>query len=525
MERKKLNFNAPLLSVRRRINSGHQSKRVRRKHIENPLPNNREQSVPAPQPDPELTEATSKTLAVPFCWEQAPGKPRGENGGEVHRYENMLRLGRKPNSRSQSNDITPFKDHGALLDSLVERMYAKGEFDAERRDYSYSEEEGLDDAFMMRRSIRELKAGSIRESKAVVVVTEEPKLVKNKSVAVERRHYYYSEYADDAAIEYDEHEVTSYQHKRPHKFWKLFHRLRAKSSSEGPKIRNLEASPSLINGPGRKTGNTLLGRSRSQSRKAYSGPLGKQPSDSTSQQRFHSGALSGELFKVGKRNISNQLSHSRSATASPVRNFASSSHSSDRTRFLGVPRELENFKGGYHHHDIPTRNMHTGASNSPIDVVEKTVYVDSVNYVKTPSLDSFPSKTKAVIETLSHVKPPEELKGISERRKGSKNMNQERINQQQGLKELEIVHRNENISRSSKESSYPPLPKSPTESWLWRTLPSVSPRSNIDNIDKSPRAATNPAIRREVTVKSCNENLCNNSYYFEELVPHGSHLW
>ncbi|RAL44741.1 hypothetical protein DM860_003500 [Cuscuta australis] len=516
MEKTKLNLNVPLLSVRtRRINRSHQSERVTRKNPENSLVSSRKQF---PQPDCELSEVTDKTVAVPFCWEQVPGKARGDDSSSttprLHYHQNI--------SRSQTNATHPPEDHAALLDCLVESMRVKGEFDLERREYPYPDElesltdslsssgckdpdylELLDESFM------------VPAAKAVGWGTEEPKLVKNKSVAVERKPYgmpYYSDYADSAMVEN--------QHKKPHKFWKIFNRLRSKSSSGGSKMKNLEAPTPSIKGPKCQTGNAL-NRSLNHDRQSYSGPLGKQSHDY--QQRFHSRALSGELFKVGKRNIPNHLPQSKSAAASPIRSFTSS-HFSDPKKFLGVPRELENFKGaGYLHRNIHTQNTRKGGPDSPVDVVEKTVYVDSVNYVKNPNRETFPSKPKVVKEldnlpTLKYVKTHEMFKDNSER---SKNPSQEPAGHKQGSKDLETIHRNKSSNGRNQESSCPPLPKSPTESWLWRTLPS---RSTMDQMDKSPRGIINTPTKREVTVKSFDEHH-SNRHYFEELVPHGSHLW
>lgn len=683
MEKTKLNLSVPLISVRR-INSGiRQSEGVNRKNVENPQPN-RQQPLCVPKSDFDLSEVM-KPVAVPFCWEQAPGKRRGENGGKVYPCEDpstMPRLppGRKPESRRFYSCERPGhqdsfrfqtealaeKDHAALMDSLVESMHAKGEFDVEGRDCTYPDVletvtaieslslncsisdlsgcQGLDvevgrdvkssrvisaDShsrdFMMSRFLPAAKAAVLENPqfapKKDLLVTEQPQLVKD-TVTVERKPLakkyepyimsYYSDYAEDVVTEEDEanDKMTADQHKRSRKFWKLFPRLSVKSSlgllNSFPGMKSKSQAPtSSMNEVKRLTRNAPSGP-LNKARKAYSGPIEKvaastsftctmlinhyefllkfplsvqQSYDAIYKQRFRSGALSGELCKADKRSLSNQLScsadlfkadgdyphrGSRSGAISPYRNFTTSSRFNEGTGFLGVPREVENLKGSMfssfrevddHLWETPMQSACRGESDSPCDVVEKTVYVDSVNYVKTTTLDLSSSKPKGVMDSVENLMTtasriveqtsaakacssnirtqsaldlgkrltPEELKDLSERT--SSYLNQE-PNQKQGSREFPVVHHNGNTNTSSLEnfkpdnrsysdvtsslSPYPPLPKSPSESWLWRTLPS---RNHNDQINQSPRAA-NTTTKREIAVKSCSEHH-SNSYYAE----------
>nr|GMD93152.1 uncharacterized protein LOC109171415 [Ipomoea batatas] len=661
MEKTKLNLSVPLISVRRINSNVRYSEGVNRKNVENPQPNRQQQEqqpLCVPKSDCELSEVT-KPVAVPFCWEQAPGKRRGENGGKVYPCEDastMPRLppGRKPDSRRFYSCERPchedsfrfqteplaLENHAAIMDSLVESMLAKGEFDVEGRecasanpdvlDESLSlncsvgdlsgcqgldvEEEGRDDVkpfgaisadshsrdFMMSRFLPAAKAAVLEPPQFVpkndLLVTEHPRLVKETVVGVERKPLakkyepyvmsYYSDYEGDVVTENEDEtndNMSTDQHKRSRKFWKLFPRLSVKSSLgmlnpfPGTKSKS-QAPTSSTNDVKRLTRNAPSGP-LNKARKAYSGPIEKQSYDAIYKQRFRSGALSGELCKSDKRSLSNQLfcssdgqySHrgSRSGAISPYRNVTTSSRFNEGTGFLGVPREAENLKGTMfssfrevdsHFWDTPIESTFKGESDSPSNVVEKTVYVDSVNYVKATSLDLCSSKPKGVMDSVENLTTmtsriveqtssaaakscirtqsalglgqrlnPEEFKDFPERT--SSNPNQE-PNQKRGSRELSAVHHNGNTSRSSREnfkpdyrsysdvtsslSPYPPLPKSPSESWLWRTLPSIP--SN-----QSPRA-TNTATKREITPSSCSEHRCN-SYYTEELIPYGSHIW
>ncbi|XP_019176052.1 PREDICTED: uncharacterized protein LOC109171415 [Ipomoea nil] len=586
MEKTKLNLSVPIISVRRINSNVRHLEGVNRKNVENPQPNRQQQRQPlcVPKSDCELSEVT-KPVAVPFCWEQAPGKRRGENGGKVYPCEDpstMPRLppGRKPDSRRFYSCERPchedsfrfqteplaLKNHAALMDSLVESMLGKGEFDVEGRDsrectnpdvleslslncsigdlsgcQGLDVEEGRDDVKPSGDSRDFMMSRFLPAAKAAVLVTEQPRLVKEAKKYEPYVMSYYSDYAGDVVTENEDEEndnMTIDQHKWSRKFWKLFPRLSVKTSLgllnpfPGMKSKTQTPASSSTNEVKRLTRNAPSGP-LNKARKAYSGPIEKQSYDAICKQRFRSGALSGELCKADKRGLKadGQYPHggSRSGAISPYRNVTTSSRFSEGTGFLGVPREAENLKGSMfssfrevdtHLWDTPIKSSFKGESDSPSDVVEKTVYVDSVNYVKTTSLDLCSSKPEGLMD-------PEEFKDLPERT--SSNPNQE-PNQKRGS----------STSRSSREnfkpdyrsysdvtsslSPYPPLPKSPSESWLWRTLPSIPSRGgHNDQTNQSPRA-TNTATKREITVSSCSEHHCN-SYYTEELIPYGSHVW
>lgn len=253
--------------------------------------------------------------------------------------------------------------------------------------------------------------------------------------------------------------------------------------------------------------------------------------------------------------------NSRSGAISPYRNVAPRSPFNEGTRFLGVPREVEKTSG--YIQDTPRKSTGKIFSDSQGDVDEKTVYVDSVNNVEIPSSELASSKPKNVtssdenlknlIKSLrvvenrdaksctQHVKGqnvidvgrkfnPEslalaekvlasttcvsKLRGLTVKKDASK-LNPD-FNQQFGSSELAIVHTNGNITTGSEDSLKPddesncdvtssqplppPLPKSPSESWLWRTLPSIP----LQNPQKQRSNATKTATKWETIVKSSN---------------------
>nr|GMD04472.1 uncharacterized protein LOC109162477 [Ipomoea batatas] len=312
-------------------------------------------------------------------------------------------------------------------------------------------------------------------------------------------------------------------------------------------------------------------------RKAYSGPLDKQVCEAMYNKRFH--PLSGELYKVAdNKRASNQLPgygdlyrsdglsphrNSRSGAISPYRNVAPRSPFNEGARFLGVPREVEKASG--YVQDTPRKSTGKIASDSRGSVEEKTVYVDSVNNVEIPRSDLASSKPKSAVtgsnENLKklirnirveenraaksctqHVKGPNvvdvrrkfnpeslelaekvlasttcvsKLRGLTEKKDAKLSSDS---NQQFGSSELAIVCTNTGNEDNSSESPLPPpLPKSPSESWLWRTLPSVP----LQNPQKPRSNATKTATKWETIVKSSNLHH-DHTRYSEELVPHSS---
>lgn len=87
MEGKKLNFSAPLLSVR-----------VKRKDIETP-PSCKQLSVSARKSVSDLTEVT-KPAAVPFVWERTPGRPKVDGKKESLPQEEPSTTPRFPPGRA-----------------------------------------------------------------------------------------------------------------------------------------------------------------------------------------------------------------------------------------------------------------------------------------------------------------------------------------------------------------------------------------------------------------------------------------
>lgn len=148
MQKKQLDLEQPLLSVRRFSSKLASSKEVNKKRFEKSLPN-RQQSVPVSKSDWELEQVT-KPASVPFTWEQIPGKAKGENQSPVE-PSNTPRLppGRACDILNSYEDRSAFKSQNhysplnneisTLWESLKKRVNAEGDAcdpDSEVDDYS-----------------------------------------------------------------------------------------------------------------------------------------------------------------------------------------------------------------------------------------------------------------------------------------------------------------------------------------------------------------------------------------------------
>ncbi|KAJ8545433.1 hypothetical protein K7X08_018016 [Anisodus acutangulus] len=679
MAKKQLDFNAPLLSVRKISSSLAPNERANKKMVDK-APPNRQQSLPVKKSDWELSGVT-KPVAVPFMWEQIPGRPKDDNEVRTNlRVERSssprLPPGRLPETirfysgeRPRTHNIyrspaegLPWMDHAALLDSLAESIYQRGDKESENDAYSDAPEtmspteslsldcsvSGLSGHqssdlqpsgtfsidsqtrdFMMNRFLPAAKAVVLETPQYVhkkPVSSEQPMPVK-RPVPVERKPSaktlesnpvsYYNSYPAHVGSE-TEDDVSENHHKKPSKGWKFFPRICVKNSLcllnplPGLKVKTHAPTPSAqavkrVSGMKPKMAQSPTSYAhevKKLTRKAYSGPLEKNACDTINEQRFHSGVLSRELFKADNRSLSGQLSNpndscklvgispgrrSRSGAISPYRNVAPPSPFNEGTRFLGVPKEMENLwatrfdsfrKGCYTVKDKAPQRMVTGNfSDSPSEVVEKTLYIDSLNNVKISAHNATSSKPKGLVNSSDKnmktlVESSKVLEKIAARysnvsEKDSKQIaekesldlveassmlisthkgpaDQESLKLKQNLDtvagalESSKVHpcgnlgtenednQNANDPKDSNLTSLestlpPPLPKSPSESWLWRTLPSIPLRTPFlsFNSKKQNQKSSTDGTKWETIVKTSNLHK-DHVRYSEELYTLGS---
>lgn len=173
MEKRQLDLNAPLMSARRYSSPSKSSELVKWKGVEKPQPC-RQHSL---QPNKSEWESeVTKPAAVPFHWEQIPGRPKGEVESHSHtpeesntprlppaRLSDAIRrssgeIPRLPPGRvsgpsrycsgERSNDQNvyrpqveafAFTDHASLLEKLNDSLNCRDDSDSESGDDAYSD--------------------------------------------------------------------------------------------------------------------------------------------------------------------------------------------------------------------------------------------------------------------------------------------------------------------------------------------------------------------------------------------------
>ncbi|KAK9267225.1 hypothetical protein L1049_009647 [Liquidambar formosana] len=156
MEEKQLNFNAPLLSVRRSSSTLAFSEGENGAIIENSLPN-RQNSLPFYKSDLNLDQVT-KPVAVPFLWEHIPGTSKSGIGAWSRlpeepsdsprlppgRVGNVIQQPSKKGFQVQNvfgpqREATLSTNHLTKLESSKEGINEKGSSDSENDDDAYSD--------------------------------------------------------------------------------------------------------------------------------------------------------------------------------------------------------------------------------------------------------------------------------------------------------------------------------------------------------------------------------------------------
>nr|XP_028966148.1 uncharacterized protein LOC103417007 isoform X1 [Malus domestica] len=295
----------------------------------------------------------------------------------------------------------------------------------------------------------------------------------------------------------------------------------------------------------------------------------KQVSESS--RHTHSGDLN--------KGRSSPFRHSRSGCISPYRNEAPKSPFPG-VGFLGVPREEStkansksnlHKKGGHSFREVTShqRNIQGPRSESPI--VEKTLYVDTVNIGKLSDSNSSSFDTKEQVdcadeifdtllkrrdmeETSSAESPFQDIKCLNNFEAGGKletEVFESADDNSSSLCDIshfkgQIVAMKDSllgIGQEIEASNYsnsdtngkldtksgqiitvqsplpPPLPRSPSESWLWSTLSSISSRKSFSHAHtkRLESETSSMSTKWETIVKTSNS--CNDHVrYSEELI-------
>lgn len=125
---------------------------------------------------------------------------------------------------------------------------------------------------------------------------------------------------------------------------------------------------------------------------------------------------------------------------------------------------------------LADKNTKETETDSQDSIIEKTLYVDTVQIIKSPQENKFPPCPKSQPICNESLKPDmfaDESKQDLERKQCEEpKAGLEVIDHTNGDKQLKA-----SATRFFELPAPPPLPKTPSDSWLFRTLPSVSSRN------------------------------------------------
>ncbi|XP_041992347.1 uncharacterized protein LOC121743184 isoform X1 [Salvia splendens] len=636
MEKRQLDFNAPLMSARRYSSPSKSSDLAKRKVVERPLPS-RQQSLQPTKSNWDSEEVTmTKPASVPFHWEQIPGRPKGEVESHAHTPEesNTPRLpparvsdairrssGEIPKippgrlsgplryfSGDRTNDHNTYRsnaeafsftDHASLLERLNDSLNCKDDSDSESGDDTYSDaldthsmteswsfnysvsgisgylSSGVKPSgtfsvdtqtrdFMMNRFLPAAKAAVLETPeyavKKAVPVAEKPQRPVSREMKPSLRQYssdalpYYTQYINNVESEDEDQESVAPPSKKSGKAWGILPRFCVKNS-----LCLLNPLPALKLKPKSRDPSPTTRDVKRFTRNAHSGPLDKNACHVVQKKKFHSGLLSRDLPGIDK--FSNQFDSHRSAGVSPMgrqrsgnispyRNESPKSPFREGAGFLGVPKETEAFNAKIASSRKMFKALQDVSGNQisaapAADPVEKTVYVDYVKKKELPTtksqvLDASKANTLKEAKTLTPKSIPsafshnyaadamEDFKPMQSHNQQSRNeapceakfvvKEEEKLEPDNGTQEMD----------PPMKSLPPPLPKSPSESWLWRTLPSMNPFANSRrgsplHPKKLQRQKTSATSTKWETIVKTSNSRHDHVRYSEELVHRASY--
>ncbi|KAL8460672.1 hypothetical protein ACS0TY_031479 [Phlomoides rotata] len=393
---------------------------------------------------------------------------------------------------------------------------------------------------------------------------------------------YYSQYIDNVESE-DEEQESIAPVKKSGKAWGFLPRGMIPRFCVKNSLCLLNPLPSMK--PKSRPPSPAPREVRRMSRNAHSGPLDKIPSQVIQKKRFHSGLLSRESTDDSNEFFNSRVSplrRYRSGSISPYRNESPKSPFREGAGFLGVPKEVENFNANKIAssrrmfkalQDVSRNQISEQRGSDPTgDPEEKTVYIDYVKKKDFPRLMPSCTKAEQVVDTFGErskvfkdnhiVKFDPDKSSMKEGKKQSHKFGStdkvprsahvsklrhvadttEDIKQNSTLHQesraLEVLsdaksgpkeEQKQELDLPSKSPLAPPLPKSPSESWLWRTMPSItlgnpfanSRRSSPIRQKKQGQKGSAANTKWETIVKSSNVGH-DHVHYSQELVPRAS---
>lgn len=539
MEKKKLDFNAPLLSVRRSsLALLHSSDRENRKKTESCLSNKRN-SLPPYKSDLIPLSQVENPATVPFLWEQLPGKTGGGFRAKTAPREDPYTSQLKSLKERINDDVDHDFPSGNADDVEDDAAYSDALSHAESlslscRVSSFSGPDGpevkpsrtfsMDPEtwhFIMSRFLPAAKA----------MIVEMPQYASRKQVIALDQHREdkdfengdrrppFNQYGSnvishlgqnkrenenvDDDYSYDEHGILSTNN------CGLFAQFRLNKSlcltNPVPDIQVATHVP------------TSSSENVSNCQSHYKHAI-------ESDYRHKTNIDGDQLKEKGKEffNSSNPRTTCGSSPyrrpVSPYRNERPQSPFREGVGFLGVPKTIENCKANkFHSQDKDRYNSRDSVfhrrdkilATSRGPTVEKRSYVDSAKSAEARISNSSSSDTKGAMESLAVS---------NEKLVQSRNIEQTTTSES-GYRDSKVPtdgnldNKNNQLLREETQgnlysgilnsSLHPPLPKSPTESWLLRALPSVSPRNSFSFIMKQ-KVPKTTETKWETIVKTSN---------------------
>nr|XP_043623984.1 uncharacterized protein LOC122595641 [Erigeron canadensis]XP_043623985.1 uncharacterized protein LOC122595641 [Erigeron canadensis] len=492
MDEKQLDFNAPLLSVRRLSTTATNIDGISYNSVRKSKPT-RQQSLPVARAQWEPEQEVTKPAAVPFNWEQIPGKAKDRKKPISHIPNNVPSSQRYPSKAVPLDEQALEDGHADAISTLSNSFscnFSEGNSDIESSRSFASDLQTRD--YLMNRFLPAAKSMIVETPQYVTKkqeapVMEPPKYVK-KVYSGELRPLLLEKYPVNPVSPYVNHnnekdkesDVVEDKKKSGKKGFSFFlPKICTKRSSclsnpmPGPKTKVHQSQTQFPESPGRIP--------RLSRRTSYSGPLTpsleKQAMDAVIRKRAESRAKevhetqlkSNPLTRSGDSLPSSpHRGMSRSGRISPYRNESPRSPFHDGARFLGVPKDAQNQV--VKPKTCPSLNVKSHFSprlihDTPQVVPEKTLYIDWIQKPADPTPNDVTVEPSVDFEALVQV---------------------------------------------------PPLPKSPSESWLWRKMTLKSPfqkKLQQTPIAKSPRNGP----KWETIVKTSNVHH-DHVRYSEELL-------
>lgn len=491
MDEKRLNIEAPLLSVRR---SAASQKTSDKKHI-----------LLYPKSDSTMHQRT-EPVAVPFNWENILGRSkskeppvtptptfnketederRGSKGNDVdNAYSDALDTMSPPESVLMSCGVSGMS--GLELDNSNANKSGTFHTDQKNRD------------FMMNRFLPAAKAMTLQvpefASRMQSVVMEQAREV-NRSFR-EQKKLLLKNYISDIIQSSNQCETEEESEDDKHdsanasaKGCGLLPQLHIKNSLcllnpvPGMKLRNIV--------PMSSSAYEVAKPNKGSHVRSYSpAPVVKKAIDAIYKNKSSSEAASMDIREVRKKWMSqscrftyNSGESQQQERLSPFRRSraAAAGVSPCRSRpqyplrgakVLSDFREAENISRSNRYLNFQSRSHGIGNNQENNSTVEKTLYIDSASTVKLKQSSSSHSFSP---ESCPHGR---QLQGLEEKNMLDSDITNKQIVIADGYSENDV-------GESVLCPLPPPLPKSPSESWLWRALPLVSVRNPLHHSNLS----------------------------------------